>query len=73
MEGVKFTFADPDFHVPPERWGDPEVRYRPSRPPADWSIQENGFWTRPMPEGHVMAVQGWKVHVSAQLELGGQR
>lgn len=72
MEGVEFTFADPDFYVPPERWEDSDVRYMPSRPPAGWSFQENGFWTRWMPEGHVMAAQGWKVHVSARLERAQQ-
>ena len=72
MEGVEFTFADPDFYVPPERWEGSDVRYAPSRPPVGWSCQENGFWARWMPKGHVMAAQGWKVHVSARLERAQQ-
>ena len=72
MEGIEFTLADPDFYVPPERWGGSGASYLPSRPPAGWGSREDGFWTRWMPEGHVMAAQGWKVHVSARLERAQQ-
>jgi len=72
MDGFEFTLADPDFYVPPTRWETAGPGYRPSRPPAGWSCREDGLWARWLPDGHVIAAQGWKVHVSARLERAQQ-
>jgi serine/threonine protein kinase len=37
------------------------------RAPQGWVVNERGIWRSLHPEGHILPLQGWKIHVSATL------
>jgi serine/threonine protein kinase len=63
---TSFLVADRDYYEPGGS-ADPGQRFRAGRMPAGWRQLDSGAWTYWSPAGHVLADQGWKVHVSSSL------
>ena len=63
-----FTIADPEFYAPLDSATDRGQVYRPDQVPEGWLSTESGVWTVWHREGLGVAVDGWKVHVSARSE-----
>jgi hypothetical protein len=46
-----FTFADPDFYLPPSAVADRAPHLRPVSVPPDWTAARTGWWTQWTPDG----------------------
>ncbi len=63
-----FTVADKVFYETLDRYAaNEQVFLEPVKVllPQDWKIERNGMWFNAMPPARALALQGWKIHVSA--------
>ncbi|HTG32240.1 MAG TPA: class III lanthionine synthetase LanKC [Thermoanaerobaculia bacterium] len=65
---ASYTIADKLFYEPLDRYEpDRQAFFNlvKERLPADWQIVRKGVWFNAVPFAKALAVQGWKIHVSA--------
>ncbi|MEU8994727.1 class III lanthionine synthetase LanKC [Streptomyces caniferus] len=69
MDELAHALGDGIFYVPAGTPNHRGTSYVPEGMPADWRVSRSGMWHQWRPEsGHAIADQGWKVHVSAQMQ-----
>ncbi|WP_329361955.1 lanthionine synthetase C family protein [Streptomyces sp. NBC_00669] len=61
-----FTFADPDFYLPPSAVADRAPHLRPGTVPPDWTAARTGWWTQWTSDGgRRFEASDLRVHASA--------
>ncbi|MGW2520676.1 class III lanthionine synthetase LanKC [Streptomyces sp. NPDC001617] len=65
---ISEAIADEQYYAPLATMADPGPRFAPTRTPSGWHGADQDIW-KVWSNGQTQrAVQGWKIHVSAQLE-----
>ncbi|MET9913368.1 class III lanthionine synthetase LanKC [Streptomyces sp. NPDC006476] len=68
LDTISEAFADEQYYAPLATIADPGPRFAPTRTPSGWHGADQDIW-RVWSSGQTpRADQGWKIHVSAQLE-----